>query len=154
MHVADVQIIEHFEHVRDTTVELLERVPDDLLGAIPDGMPDGIALEFYHIGVSTDWFMYTAIGDVVWEATPGFSDRDRLLQLLLETREHPQALFSATPALLERESTNVFDDGRVYTYSGRDWLLTTIDHEVNHRGRIALALRQMEFTDFPPYRYS
>ena len=154
MHPADKQIIEHFEHVRDTTIELFERVPDGLLGRVPEGMPDGIGLEFYHIAVSTNWFMDTAIGDAVWEAVPGYSDRARLLELLLTTRERPRALLSASPELLERESTIVFDDGRVYTHNGRDWLLTTIDHEVSHRGRLTLALRQMGFTDFPVYRYT
>ena len=154
MNATDREIIDHFLHTREKTIELLRGIPDGLLNRTPAGETASVAVQFFHIAVSSEWFMDTVMGDGGGETRQVPGDREGITELLERTGKRPSAFFEPDGDRMDREFTAVIGDGREHTCTGRDWLLTTIDHEVHHRGKIVLALRQWGFGDFPHFLYT
>jgi uncharacterized damage-inducible protein DinB len=154
MNDSDRDILNHFTYTRAKTLEVLHGITDEMLPRVPDADSQTVAQQFYYISRSTEWFMDTVMGDGGGEVQSIPVDRNELVQLLEVSAHRPSAFFETNPARWNEQFTATIGGGTVETHSGRIWLLTTIDHEVHHRGRILLALRQMGVGGFPVFLYT
>lgn len=157
MHPADEAILDAFDRTRQATAELLKRTPDDLLPRIPPGAEKSLAWEFWHIADGVyGWMTWCMEGGSADDELPHrFANAD-LLSLLESTRVHLLDYFRANDGEAMGRSyrpASFRHLGRINDFTGRERVLYLIGHEVHHRGKIVLALRQLGFTDVPfiPY---
>jgi len=150
----DREILEHFIRTRAKTIELARRVPQELLTRIADGEGGPLNGLFIHIADGVDWWMHNVMRDGRGRIPAYKRDKDSILQVLAASRDRLVPFFAAGDG--ERMGLTFSfaeEDGGTSHYVGRDRVLYLTDHEVHHRGKIVLALRQWGFTDIPflPY---
>jgi uncharacterized damage-inducible protein DinB len=150
MHPADRELLDHFRRTRDKTIELVECIPEDLLDRTPPGESASLLQLLAHAGCAEAWRMANVLhdgGEQRYEVPP---DRDGLVAAITRARDRVLAFFEADDgANLGRAFCDEKGDGTRRERTGRTWLLYYIDHEVHHRGKIVLALRQFGFTGIP-----
>jgi uncharacterized damage-inducible protein DinB len=150
MHPADQEILDHFRRTRDKTIELVERIPEELLDRTPTAESGPLLRLLAHAGCAEAWRMANVFGDGGPERYDVPPDRAGLAAVMTQARDRVLAFFEANDgANLGRVFSDKKGDGTRRERAGRTWLLYYIDHEVHHRGKIVLALRQLGFTDIP-----
>ncbi|MEA2600296.1 MAG: hypothetical protein QOF89_1288 [Acidobacteriota bacterium] len=79
-------------------------------------------------------------------------DRDGLVEALRLSARRLVTFFEADDGrkMAEVYETTRSDDVTPVVWTGRDRVLYLTDHEVHHRAKIVLALRQWGFGDIPP----
>lgn len=152
METADREILDNFIRTRNKTVQLLARVPDDWLVRQADGEDRPLGALFMHIADGVNWWMHHAMGDGRGWSYPGDGPfgRSELIDALNASEDRLVVFFEADHTRM----ADVFalppdkreGDGQ---WIGRNRVLYLTDHEVHHRAKIALALRQWGFADFP-----
>lgn len=151
MHPADREILKHFRQIRQRTIDLLERIPEEMLARQADGEGLPLGKLFKHIAYVVDGWMEDFMGDGKGRVRYG-DDKAAILAALESTAERLVSFFEAEDGReLGREYPTTLDDGVTpVLWTGRDRVLYLTDHEVHHRGKIVLALRQWGFGDIPP----
>jgi len=91
---------------------------------------------------------------VLCDGQPQISERSGdkawVLDTLRTTRDRLLAFFTADDGQPMHRTFSFTDpDGTKTYWIGRNRLLYLTDHEIHHRGKIVLALRQWGFTDIP-----
>jgi uncharacterized damage-inducible protein DinB len=157
MNDADKAILDHFTVARDKTLELLERVPAEWLTRQAEGEKHTLGQLFAHIADGPNWWLANVAKDGRGWRPPSTDHRDpaALRQALEASRQRMLDFFAADEGRrMGQEFTFTEREGIVRRYVGRDRVLYLTDHEVHHRGKIVLALRQWGHTDIPfmPYR--
>ena len=143
MHEADLSILRHFAGIRDVTIELLRKVPEDWLERPMPGEGDWTPRHaFMHIaGGQCGWL--AGLGDgkkPIDENAP--ADRAGIERALREARARMLDFFGSPE--VDRMSAGCWRE-----HVGRDVVLYLTSHEVHHRGRIVAALWQWGLTDTP-----
>lgn len=150
MNDSDRQILDHFTHTRGQTIELARWVPEDLLTRTADGEDHPLGWLFLHIPDGVDWWMHHVMRDGgPWP--PGYKrDKDSVIAALGASRDRLVSFFDAADGT-PMAQTFTFDDPHEDTgrWVGRERVLYLTDHEVHHRGKIVLALRQWGRSDYP-----
>ncbi len=128
---------------------MLERIPDELLARVPDGEETSVLWQLVHIADGPDWWMTHVLKDGgEWSWPPRYAgSRSGVAEGLAASRDRVLRFFRAragAPMAMRYSGT---DPGEEWT--GRDRVLYLTEHEVHHRGRIVLALRQWGFDAFP-----
>ena len=150
MNDGDRQILDHFDRTREQTIELARWTSEDLLARTADGEDHPLAWVFLHVADGVDWWMHHVMRDGgPWR--PGYGrDKDSVVAALGASRDRLVSFFDADDGR-PMGRTFTFDDGHEDTprWVGRDRVLYLTDHEIHHRGKIVLALRQWGLTDYP-----
>ena len=151
MQDADQVILDQFRAVRNRTIELAHDVPAHLLEhRLYEGGPT-VARELLHIADGVDWWMTHAFEDggpwpPQYESTPAGvvaaleASRDRLLRFF--EADH----LAAMDRVFVEHDPDATEELR---WLGRERVLYLTSHEVHHRGKLVLALRQAGFTEVP-----
>ena len=151
MHPADREILKHFRQIRRRTIDLVERIPEEMLTRQADGEGLPLGKLFKHIAYVVDGWMDDFLHD--GKGMPKYADdKASILAALESTAERLVNFFEAEDGRrMEQEHPTTLDDGVTpVLWTGRDRILYLTDHEVHHRGKIVLALRQWGFGDIPP----
>lgn len=150
MHPADREILDHFLRIRERTIDLLVRIPDDLLDRTAPGEDRPTRRWFVHLARVVDAWLDELMLDGGGKPEYQF-DRDGLVEALRLSARRLVTFFEADDGLKMAEvyNTTLADDVTPVTWIGRDRVLYLTDHEVHHRGKIVLALRQWGFADIP-----
>jgi uncharacterized damage-inducible protein DinB len=150
MTAADREILKHFRQIRQRTIDLLERIPEEMLIRQADGEALILGKLFKHIAYVVDGWMEELMGD--GKGRPKYADdKASILAALESTAERLVSFFEAEDGRsMEDEYDTTLDNGTPVLWTGRDRVLYLTDHEVHHRGKIVLALRQWGFEDIPP----
>ena len=153
MEMSDREILDHFVRTREKTIDLVKRVPNDWLSRRADGEDATLGWLFMHIADGPDWWMEHCMRDGQGWQYPGNGpfDRasiqnglsasfDRVLAFFeYKGGEHMGREFELVPEKTEGKGK----------WLGRNRVLYLTDHEVHHRGKIVLSLRQWGMSDFP-----
>ncbi len=151
MDDGDRAILDHFAGVRDATCELLSRVPEEMLGRRAEGEERPVEWLFAHIADGVDWWMHNVMHDGRGVVREYHHDRPSILRALRNSKDRLLAFFEAAGGRHMGETFTFEDaDGTCTEFIGRERVLYLTAHEVHHRGKIVLALRQWGFKDFPP----
>jgi uncharacterized damage-inducible protein DinB len=151
MHPADREILKHFRQIRQRTIDLVERIPEEMLTRQADGEGLPLGKLFKHIAYVVDSWMDDFLLD--GKGRPRYADdKTSILAALESTAERLVSFFEAEDGRqMDKEYPTTLDDGVTpVLWTGRDRVLYLTDHEVHHRGKIVLALRQWGFGDIPP----
>ena len=150
MNAADREILKHFRQIRQRTIDLLERVPEEMLTRQADGEGLPLGRLFNHIAYVVDSWMDLFLHD--GKGRPRYADdKTSILAALESTADRLTSFFEAEDGRrMEGEHPTTMDNGTPVVWTGRDRVLYLTDHEVHHRGKIVLALRQWGFGDIPP----
>jgi uncharacterized damage-inducible protein DinB len=150
MDDADREILDHFARTRDQTLRLAERVPEDWLARTAKGEEHTLGWLLAHCGCGTTWWLHNVLRDGQPPVLERDGDKAWVLEVLRTTRSRLVAFFSADDGEpMGRIFSFVDPDGTTSRWTGRDRVLYLTDHEVHHRGKIVLALRQWGFKDIP-----
>lgn len=149
MNDADRQILDHFTHTRQVTIGLARRVPDELLARTPEGEGLPLSRLFLHIAGGVDWWMHHVMCDGRrWPVDCG-NDREAVVEALGASRGRLVSFFEADDGQPMGQTFSFTDaEGTTSPWVGRDRVLYLTAHEIHHRGKIVLALRQWQFADF------
>ncbi len=152
MNTGDREILDHFFRTRKKTLELFLRVPEDWLTRKADGEDMTLGWLFMHIADGPDWWMNYCMQDSMGWKYPGNGPFDknaidkalnaslkRVLGFFESEEDRMNKRFELAPEKREEDES----------WLGRNRILYLADHEVHHRGKILLALRQWGTTDFP-----
>jgi uncharacterized damage-inducible protein DinB len=154
MHPADHEILKHFRQIRQRTIDLLERVPEEMLTRQADGEGLPLGHLFKHIAYVVDSWMDDFLQD--GHGRPRYpADKASILAALESTAGRLVSFFEAEDGRrMAQEHPTTLENGpqrgTPVVWTGRDRVLYLTDHEVHHRGKIVLALRQWGFEDIPP----
>lgn len=151
MNPADREILKHFRQIRRRTIDLVERIPEEILTRQADGEGLPLGKLCKHIAYVVDGWMEELMGD--GKGLPRYADdKSAILDALESTAERLVSFFEADDGRhMGDEYDTTLDDGVTpVIWTGRDRVLYLTDHEVHHRGKIVLALRQWGFADIPP----
>ena len=158
MHEADREILDHFVSTREKTVELARRLPDECLSLALHDWGDSVGRTLVHIAEGVDWWMHNVIGDGKGGAPAYRSDTSGVVDALSASRGRLVSFFEADEGK-PMGRTYTFRDaamgrreeeaGNAAVWVGRRWVHYITDHEIHHRGKVVLALRQSGFSDFP-----
>ncbi len=150
MNDGDREVLDCFERTRAKTIELARRVPDELLGRTPDGEQHSVARLLCHAGCSGAWWMHHVMKDGGEPSQPWLDERDATIEAMTAYRDRVVSLFRADDgAAMGRVYSYTDEDGQTTEWIGRNRVLYYISHEIHHRGKIVLALRQWGFEDMP-----
>ena len=150
MNDGDREILDCFVQTREKTINLARRVPDDLLGRTPDGEQQSMARLLSHAGYGWAWWMRQVMKDGGQSAQPEPDDRDAIIEAMRASRDRVVSFFSADDgAALGQVFSRTDDDATTTQWTGRNRVLYFISHEIHHRGKIVLALRQWDFDGIP-----
>jgi len=143
-------MIDHFVWVREQTMELIRRLPDELLAEAPAGNDETFGDALAHAGCGEAWWMANVLGDGGPEHCPYPGSKQALIDQIAICRDRVVRFFSADDgAAMGRTFSFTGLSNRTEQWTGRSRLMYYIDHEVHHHARITLALRQLGFDDFP-----
>ncbi|HWM91286.1 MAG TPA: DinB family protein [Thermoanaerobaculia bacterium] len=151
MNSADREILKHFRQIRQRTIDLVERIPEEMLTRQADGEALPLGRLFKHIAYVVDSWMDDFLQD--GKGRPKYQDdKTSILAALEFTAGRLVSFFEAEDGWrMGQEHPTTLDDGVTpVVWTGRDRVLYLTDHEVHHRGKIVLALRQWGFEDIPP----
>ena len=147
---ADREIIDHFTRTREKSIELAQRVPEELLGRTAEGEDFHLGWVFAHIANGVDWWMHGVMCDGQGPVPDYGHDKDSVAQALCASRDRLVSFFSADDGqAMSRTFSRAEEDGSTSEWTGRNRVLYLTSHEVHHRGKIVLALRQWGFSDVP-----
>ncbi len=153
MTPADKEILKDFERTRQKTIDLLKAVPPGLLKKKAKGEETTLAGLFSHISLAVNGWMFRCMKDSgpqpQWPAPKSELNKAALLKSMRASQKRLLKFFeakggAAMSAVYERER-----EGKKYRFVGRNRVLYLTQHEVHHRGKIVLALRQWGFTKIP-----
>lgn len=152
MHEADRQIIDTFKAIRQGTIELTRRLPDELLAMSYEGdFTPQVATTLLHIADGPNWWLTHCMQDgESWSAPPATGDRRAVIESLDQSCDRLVRFSEADDgANMGRSFRLVADQGGDGPWSGRNRLMYLTAHETHHRAKLVLVLRQSGFGDFP-----
>ncbi len=152
MNTGDREILDHFIRTREKTIELFRRVPEDWLTKKADGEDMTLGRLFMHIASGPTWWMNYCMQDGLGYKYPGDGpfDRNSISTALNASLERVLAFFESEEEIMSKRFELLPEKSEGdENWLGRNRILYLGDHEVHHRGKILLALRQWGMTDFP-----
>jgi uncharacterized damage-inducible protein DinB len=150
MHSADREILKHFRQIRQRTIDLLEGIPEEMLTRQAEGEGLPLGRLFKHIAYVVDSWMDDFLHD--GKGRPRYpDDKAAILAALASTADRLVSFFEEGDGWrMGQKHPTTMENGTPVVWTGRDRVLYLTDHEVHHRGKIVLALRQWGFGDIPP----
>jgi uncharacterized damage-inducible protein DinB len=154
MNKIDKEILEHFKKTREKTIEVLKLVPCEWLIRTPDGEKYSLKHLFLHAGCGEAWWMSAVIKDGGKPHYDCGDDKDEMIVAMEDMKQRVISFFTAENGQrINRTFSWTDENGMKREWTGRDRLFYYSDHEIHHRGKIVLALRQWGMTNFPYIPY-
>lgn len=152
---ADREILDDLIRTRTQTLSLLGIVPDELLVCQAEGETRPLAWVFEHIGVGANWWMDHVMRDGVgWTPECGGLSSGELHDVLTRSQDRVFEFFNREDGCaLSSRYDYPLPQGGTRSLTGRWCVLYLIQHEVHHRGKIVLALRQWGINNLPAMPY-
>ena len=152
MNDADRTILDRFVQTRDKTLQILDVVPDDLMGQTAAAEENPLCWQFDHIAISVDWWMQHVMQDGHGFANDPQFEKNVIKDKLVASRDRLVSFFTADDAVaMAHELVFLETDGGKTKWIGRERVLYLAAHELHHLGRAELALWQWGLTDLPDF---
>jgi uncharacterized damage-inducible protein DinB len=151
MDEGDRWLLDHFVITRAKTIELARRVPEEWWERVAPGEEHSVAKLFAHMADAVGFYLLHVLhdGQPAWPA--GELTKASVIERLELSRDRLLAFFEADGgSRLGQVFQEGLPGGDMDHFSGRDRVSYLADHEIHHRGKIVLALRQWGMKDFPP----
>ena len=150
MNAGDRQILDTFAAVRAGTIELARRVPDEWLARVADGETQPLSFLLCHAGCGEAWWMSSVLKDGGDERHPTPELKQPVVAAIESARRRVLDYFAARDGqAMGAVFTWTDEHGVQRQWVGRGRVLYYIGHEIHHRGKIDLALRQWGMTQIP-----
>jgi uncharacterized damage-inducible protein DinB len=153
MEKADREILEHIVRTREKTISLFDRVPEDWLSKKAKGESKSLGGLFIHIADGSNWWMNYCMQDGLNWKYPGSGSFDKAsIRAALEKSMDRLISFFETGDGKNMDRSFELDPQKRKgdeKWTGRNRILYLADHEVHHRGKILLSLRQWGMREFP-----
>jgi len=151
MQATDRELLDHFRRTREKTIELLDSIPEELLSRTPPGESQPLYHLLAHTGSNgTHWWMCNVLKDGLEDRHLFTTEKDALKVEMQYWGDRILSFFTADDgANLGRTFHFIDEEGARLEWTGRNRLLYFVDHEVHHRGKIVLALRQWGVEGLP-----
>ena len=149
MESGDREILADFDRARAKTIALLAKVPPRMLSRKAAGEEGTLGELFHHIAAVVDGWMLRCMNDggpPPPAYKPGKAARAKALR---SSHKRLQTFFNANGGAAMDTVFRRERDGRQYAFIGRNRVCYLTQHEVHHRGKIILALRQWGMTKIP-----
>jgi len=152
MNAGDREILADFERCRAKTLDVLKVVPPRLLSRTPRGEEATVSELFHHISAVVDGWMLRCMNDG-GPMPPEYRQQSKpaLAKILRASQRRLMKFFQAGGGR-GRPMGRTFQrerDGKRYRFVGRNRVCYLTQHEVHHRGKIILALRQWGVKKIP-----
>ena len=155
MNEADNVILDHFRGIRGRTLEMLDFVPDELLGRTAEGEEHPLCWQFAHIASGVNWWMHYVMNDGLGWVNDYPSRKEAVRDGLIASRDRLVSFFAADDGeamgRVFTMSEEKEPEGGVVEWIGRDRVLYLTAHELHHLGRAELALWQFGMTGTPDF---
>jgi uncharacterized damage-inducible protein DinB len=158
MNEADREILECFTRTRHRTMELVRQTPTEWLSRRADGEHHPLGWLYMHIAEGVDWWLQYCMKHgqrVRWkpadEQNPAaiLAAMEASMKKLVEFFEADDGARMGQAFDLDLRTLPTPEDGPVQHYVGRNRVLYLTAHEIHHRGKIVLALRQWGMNQIP-----
>jgi uncharacterized damage-inducible protein DinB len=138
---------------RDKTIALLKSVPPKLLAGKAKGEDEALGQLFHHIAATVDGWMMRCMKDGGAPPPTYKPSKPAIMKALRASQKRLPKHFAAKGGKAMSAIYKPMRSGKTYRFTGRDRVHYLTQHEVHHRGKIVLALRQWGFTKIPfmPY---
>jgi uncharacterized damage-inducible protein DinB len=149
LSAGDREIIDDFDRARGKTLSLLKIVPAKMLTRKPEGEDVTLGELFHHIAATTDGWMTRCMQD--GGPMPGAynASKPAISKALSASRKRLLKHFKDGSGVNMDRVHTPSRQGKVYRFVGRNRVCYLTQHEVHHRGKIILALRQWGVTEIP-----
>jgi uncharacterized damage-inducible protein DinB len=149
LSAGDREIIDAFDRARSKTIALLKIVPVKMLSRKPEGEDVTLGELFHHIATTCDGWMARAMND--GGTLPGayVESKPAISKALSASRKRMLAFFKADGGAMMDKVFTPSRQGKTYQFVGRNRVSYLTHHEVHHRGKIILALRQWGIIEIP-----
>lgn len=145
----DREIIDDFDRARGKTLSLLKIVPVKMLTRKPEGEDATLGELFHHIAATTDGWMARCMQDGGAMPSAYAAARPAISKALSASRKRLIKYFKADGGANMDRVFTPSRQGKVYRFVGRNRVCYLTQHEVHHRGKIILALRQWGVNEIP-----
>ncbi len=145
----DREILEAFDRARGKTIALLKIVPAKLLVRKPEGEDVSLGELFHHIASTCDGWMARAMIDGGPPPATYNASKPSISKALSASRKRVLSFFKADGGAMMEKVFTPSRQGKTYRFVGRNRVSYLTQHEVHHRGKIILALRQWGVTEIP-----
>lgn len=148
------EILDTFVRTRDKTIELVETIPDDWLSRTAEGEEHSLGCLLQHIAGANARWMYRIKNETGEIITPADGvPKSEIIGMMKKTCEETIAFFSKE-GMIEKTFHFTLQGGKKCQLTGLWCLLYLMQHEVHHRGKVVLALRQWGAKNIPfmPYK--
>lgn len=149
MHPADKEILADFDRARAKTLALLKIVPAKMLARKADGEDATVGELFYHIATTNDAWMARCIQDRGPMPAAYAASKPAISKALTAARKRVLKHFKGNNGAAMDAVYAPSRQGKTYCFAGRNRVCYFTQHEVHHRGKIILALRQWGMTGIP-----
>lgn len=145
----DREIIDAFDRARSKTIALLKGVPAQMLSKKADGEDVTLGELFHHIAATCDGWMARAMNDGGPTPNAYVASKPAISKALSASRKRMVKFFKADGGMMMAKVFTPSRQGKIYQFTGRNRVSYLTQHEVHHRGKIILALRQWGISDIP-----
>jgi uncharacterized damage-inducible protein DinB len=149
MSQGDREILACFDRARSKTLALLKAVPAKMLAQKAAGEDLSVGELFHHIAACTDGWMARCMQDRGPMPQPYVASKPAISKALSLSRKRLLQFFKNDDGAMMETLFTPSRQGKTYRFVGRNRVCYLTHHEVHHRGKIILALRQWGLTGIP-----
>ena len=149
MHPGDKEILADFDRARSKTLALLKMAPAKSLTRKADGEDVTLGELFHHIAATVDGWMARCMQDGGPMPAAYAPSKPAISKALSASRKRLLKFFKANDGAMMDRVFTPSRQGKTYRFVGRNRVCYFTQHEVHHRGKIILALRQWGVTGIP-----
>lgn len=149
LSAGDKEILADFDRARSKTLALLKATPAKLLTRKPEGEDATLGEMFHHIAAVNDGWMARCMVDRGPMPSAYAPSKPAISKALSAARQRVLRYFKSDGGAALDAAFTPSRQGKVYRFIGRNRVCYFTQHEVHHRGKIILALRQWGVADIP-----
>ena len=149
MQSGDKEILADFDRTRSKTLALLKIVPAKLLARKAEGEDATLGELFHHIAATNAGWMARCMQDRGPLPAAYVASKPAISKALSAARKRVLQHFKANGGAAMDVVYEPKRGAKTYRFVGRNRVCYLTQHEVHHRGKIILALRQWGIADIP-----
>lgn len=151
MDAGKLWVLDHFAVAREKTLELVRAIPEEWFDRKAAGEEVPLKGVLAHVSSAIDYYMTkVALDGKPRFARPG-KGRTGMIRALEKSRDRLLSFFETEGG---KRLGQQFKEGRELVFTGQQMVDYLTDHEIHHRAKIVLALRQWGMKEFPPLNFN